>query len=70
VHHGSICIANILKSAVQLTFPKGARMKDPKSLFNTRIDSKTVRAIDLHEDDPIDGTSLKALIREAVRLNA
>ncbi|HTP01110.1 MAG TPA: DUF1801 domain-containing protein [Anaerolineales bacterium] len=67
---GILCVADILKNAVRLTFPRGARMKDPKKLFNTRLDSKTVRAIDFHETDPVDKAALKALILEAVRLNA
>jgi hypothetical protein len=68
-HDGIICVADILKSAVRLTFPKGAQMKDPKKIFNTRLDSKTVRAIDFYEDDPVDEAVLKALILDAVRLN-
>ena len=68
-HDGNICIADTLKNAVRLTFPKGAQMKDPQKLFNTRLDSKTVRAIDFHEDDPVDEVALKALILAAVRLN-
>jgi hypothetical protein len=68
-HDGILCIADTLKNAVRLTFPKGARMKDPKKLFNTRLDSKTVRAIDLNEGDTVDEAALKALIRDAVRLN-
>lgn len=68
-HDGIICVADTLKSAVRLTFPKGAQVKDPKKLFNTRLDSNTVRAIDFHEDDTIDDAALKALILEAVRLN-
>jgi hypothetical protein len=66
---GIICVADTLKNAVRLTFPKGAQLKDPKKLFNTRLDSKTVRAIDFHEDDPVDEAALKALIRAAVKLN-
>jgi len=69
VHNGNICIADTLKNAVRLTFPKGAQMKDPKKLFNTRLNSKTVRAIDFFEGDTVDETALKALILEAVRLN-
>ncbi len=68
-HNGNICIADTLKNAVRLTFPKGAQLKDPKRLFNTRLDSKTVRAIDFYEDDTINEAALKALIREAVRVN-
>ena len=68
-HHGNICIADILKNAVRLTFPKGAQMKDPKKIFNTRLDSKTVRAIDFFEGDSIDDAALQALILSAVKLN-
>jgi hypothetical protein len=68
-HDGILCVGDILKSAVRLTFPKGAQMKDVHKLFNTRLDSKTVRAIDFHESDPVDAEALKALILEAVGLN-
>jgi hypothetical protein len=68
-HDGILCIADTLKNAVRLTFPKGAQMKDPKRLFNTRLDSNTVRAIDFHEGDPVDEAALKALILDAVELN-
>jgi hypothetical protein len=68
-HDGIICIADTLKNAVRLTFPKGAQMQDPKKLFNTRLDSNTVRAIDFHESDAVDEAALQALILEAVRLN-
>ncbi len=68
-HDGIICIGEALKNAVRLTFPKGARIKDPRKLFNTRLDSNTVRAIDINENDSINDVALKNLIREAVSLN-
>jgi hypothetical protein len=68
-HDGIVCIGETLKNAVRLTFPKGARMKDPRKLFNTRLDSKTVRAIDFHQGDAVQEAALKALLLEAVRLN-
>jgi len=68
-HNGIICLADTLKNAVRLTFPKGTQVKDPKKLFNTRLDSKTVRAIDFYEDEAVDEAALKALILDAVRLN-
>jgi len=68
-HGGIVCIGEALKNAVRLTFPKGAQLKDPKGLFNTRLDSKTVRAIDWHERDAINESALKALILEGARLN-
>ena len=66
---GIICIGEPLKNATRLTFPNGASIKDPKKLFNARLDSKSVRAIDFHEDDSVDETALKAMILDAVRLN-
>ncbi len=68
-HAGIICIADTLKNAVRLTFPKGASMKDPGKLFNTRLDSKTVRAIDYYEDSDVDEAAIKVLVLEAIRLN-
>lgn len=68
-HDGIICIGETLKNAVRLTFPKGAQMKDPKKMFSTRLDSKTVRAIDFGEDDTVDEAALRSLVLEAVRLN-
>jgi len=68
-HDGIICIGDTLKNAVRLTFPKGAQIKDPKKLFNARLESNTVRAIDFHEGDTVDEVGLKALILEAVELN-
>jgi hypothetical protein len=68
-HDGIICVADILKNAVRLTFPKGAQIEDPQKLFNTRLDSNTVRAIDFSEGGPVDEAALQALILDAVRLN-
>lgn len=68
-HNGIICIGNILKNAVRLTFPKGAQIRDPKRLFNTRLDSRTVRAIDFRKSEPVKEAALRAILLEAVSLN-
>ena len=68
-HDGNVCIGEALKNAVRLTFPNGAQLTDPKKLFNTRLDSKTVRAIDFYQDAVIDGHALQALYLEAATLN-
>lgn len=68
-HDGNVCIADILKNAVRLTFPKGARLADPKHIFNARLDSGGVRAIDFHEGETADAEALRALVREAVALD-
>ena len=67
-HDGILCFCDTLKNAVRLTFPKGAQMKYPHKLFNTLLDSKTVRAIDFHEGDTINEAALQALMLEAVEL--
>ena len=70
MHGGNLCMADVLKRAVRLTFPNGAALNDPAGLFNTRLDSKSVRAIDSFEGDVVDETALKALIVEAIRSRA
>jgi hypothetical protein len=68
-HGGILCVADTLKHAVRLTFPKGVQLHDPTQLFNTRLDSKSVRAIDFHECATVDAAALQALILDAVALN-
>lgn len=66
---GMVCTGETYKSVVKLTFAKGAQLKDPTRLFNSSLEGNVRRAIDLHEDDPIDESAFKALIREAIALN-
>jgi hypothetical protein len=68
-HGGIICTGETYKSVVKMTFAKGASLKDPKRLFNSSLEGKTRRAIDVHEGEKIDEKALKDLIREAVALN-
>lgn len=60
-------MADTLKNAVRLTFPKGAQLNDPKNLFNTRLGGKTVRAIDFYQDAAVDASALQHLILEAAK---
>jgi hypothetical protein len=69
-HGGIICTGESYKAVVKLTFLKGAALKDPKKLFNSSLDGKARRAIDIREGEQIDADAFKALIREAVDLNA
>ena len=64
-----VCIGELLKGAVRLTFPKGAQLTDAKHLFNARRDSNSVRAIDFFKDDGVDESALEELVLEAVKLN-
>ena len=68
-HDGMICTGETYKSVVKLTFAKGASLKDPSGLFNSSLEGKVRRAIDIREDDEIDEAALKRLIGEAVALN-
>ena len=68
-HEGMICFAEIWKDNVKLIFSKGSQMNDPKKLFNARLKSSSVRAIEFHEGDAINEAGLKSLVAEAVQLN-
>ena len=66
---GGICTGETYKSVVKLTFFKGASLKDPAGLFNSSLEGKVRRAIDIKEDDEINEDALRDLVREAVALN-
>jgi len=68
-HDGLICTGETYKSAVKMTFAKGAALKDPSGIFNSSLEGNTRRAIDFRENEKIDEKALKALIRAAVALN-
>jgi hypothetical protein len=68
-HAGMICTGETYKTAVKMTFAKGAALDDPSGLFNASLDGNTRRAIDFHEGDTIDEQALTALIRAAAALN-
>ena len=68
-HDGGVCTGESYKQVVKLTFAKGASLKDPKRLFNSSLEGKVRRAIDIHEGEEVDASAFKALVREAVALN-
>ncbi len=68
-HDGLICTGETYKNVVKMTFAKGAALKDPSGLFNSSLDGKVRRAIDIHEGEQVDAEALKALVRAAVTLN-
>jgi hypothetical protein len=67
---GIICTGETYKAVVKLTFAKGADLDDPAGLFNSSLDGNVRRAIDIHEGETLDGKAFKALVKEAVSLNA
>src|SRR5881394_4049411 len=68
-HGGMLCTGESYKAIVKLTFAKGASLKDPAKLFNSSLEGKVRRAIDIHEGEAVDAGAFKALIRAAVALN-
>ncbi len=68
-HDGILCTGEAYKSAVKMTFPKGASLPDPQGLFNSSLEGNVRRAIDFKEGDKIDKAGLKALIKAAVKAN-
>lgn len=69
-HGGIVCTGETYRDKVKLTFARGAAVDDPARLFNASLDGGTRRAIDFGEGDEVDEEAFKALIREAVAVNA
>ena len=69
-HDGILCTGESYKSVVKLTFAKGASLEDPARLFNASLDGNVRRAIDIREEEEVDGSAFKALIRQAVAFNS
>jgi hypothetical protein len=69
-HDGIVCTGETYKNVVKLTFAKGASLKDPDRLFNSSLEGNVRRAIDIHEEEEIDESAFKALVRQAVALNS
>ena len=69
-HDGMVCTGETYKAAVKITFANGAALNDPAGLFNSSLEGNTRRAIDFHEGEKINEKAFKALVREAIALNA
>ncbi|MGD0631383.1 MAG: DUF1801 domain-containing protein [Terracidiphilus sp.] len=69
-HDGIVCTGETYKSAVKLTFARGAALDDPAGLFNSSLEGNVRRAIDFHEGGKVNEKALQTLIRAAVALNA
>lgn len=68
-HGGIVCVITLLKNKVKLTFSEGARLADPDKVFNAGLEGNKWRAIDICEDDKINESALKALIRSGIEHN-
>jgi hypothetical protein len=69
-HNGIVCTGETYKNAVKLTFAQGARIPDPARLFNSSLEGKTRRAIDIREGEKVDARAFKALVKAAVAHNS
>lgn len=69
-HDGIVCTGEAYKQVVKLTFAKGASVPDPAGLFNSSLEGKTRRAIDIREGEAIDARAFKALVKAAAARNA
>jgi hypothetical protein len=68
-HDGIICTGESYKKVVKLTFARGASLTDPARLFNSSLDGRVRRALDVHEGEEVDEAAFKTLVRQAVALN-
>lgn len=68
-HDGIVCTGETYKAVVKLTFARGAALADPAGLFNSSLEGKVRRAIDIREGETVNATAFKALVRAAVALN-
>ncbi len=69
-HDGIVCTGESYKQVVKLTFFRGASLKDPNKLFNSSLEGKTRRAIDIGEAEKLNESAFKDLIRSAVAANS
>jgi len=69
-HDGILLTGEIYQDKVKLTFFEGASLEDPAGIFNSSLEGKTRRAIDLREGDDVDEDAFKALVHSAAQLNA
>jgi hypothetical protein len=46
-HNGNVCAVGAFKDHIKLNFFKGASLPDPYGLFNSGLDAKASRSIDL-----------------------
>jgi len=69
-HDGIVCTGEPYAKVVKLTFARGAALSDPARLFNSSLEGKTRRAIDIREGEKVEAGAFKALVKAAVAQNA
>lgn len=69
-YNGIVCLTEIWKDNIKLIFFQGYRLTDPDNLFNARLKSATVRAVEFREGDEVNGEAIKELVIEGVKVNS
>lgn len=62
-HDGIICTGETYKKHLRIAFAKGPALNDPEGTINS------YRAVLIHEEDEINESAFKDLVRQAVKLN-
>jgi hypothetical protein len=68
-HDGVVCVANILKERVRLSFPAGLSLPDPQKILSAVTEGNKTRIIDLREGDAVNENALKDIVRAGVERN-
>jgi hypothetical protein len=68
-HDGIVCVANILKERVRLSFPAGWALPDPEHILSSVSEGNKTRIIDVYEGDTINEVALRDVIRAGVGRN-
>lgn len=66
--NGPVCAVSAFKNHVKINFFKGVLLEDTGGLFNSGLDSKHHRSINISEADELNEPALSAIIRQAVTL--
>lgn len=65
-HNGQICALGSFKDHIKINFFKGASLPDPNKLFNSGLEAKKSRGIDLYEGDKLDESAFRGLLQSAL----
>ncbi|RTK95404.1 DUF1801 domain-containing protein [Candidatus Saccharibacteria bacterium] len=68
-HQGILCYTETWKDNIKLLFAKGAQLQDTDKIFNARLNSSALRAIELHEGDAVNGPAIQKLVLSAIEVN-
>ncbi len=68
--NGILCICNVFKNMVKVTFINGAKLADADRVFNAELGGNKWRAIKIFQGDKVNAGGLRKLLLAAVAFNA